>query len=377
MSRILSYFQERKGALIDGLRQMVEIESPTLEPQRVNAMGEHVKERLRSLGASVEVDTQTERGHNVIGRFGDPAMGDPVLMIGHTDTVWKVGTLEERPFRVDGNRAFGPGAADMKSGLIIMLAVLEAINDLQLPLPRPLTLIFNSDEEMQSLYSRELIEKEARKSFCSLAFEGTRDLNAFTTSRKASGRFTVRAKGKSAHAASGLREGVNAIEELAHQVTEVQALTDFGTGTTINVGTIAGGDRPNIIPDWAEMVLSVRAVTTGEMGRIEQVLRSLEPHLAGAEISVSGGFHRPPLEETEASKRLLERLREVASEFGIDARGELGGGAGDANLTSAVGCPSIDSMGAVGFGAHSVDEHILIDELPARAAVATRFITSL
>lgn len=240
MSRILSYFQERKGALIDGLRQMVEIESPTLEPQRVNAMGEHVKERLRSLGASVEVDTQTERGHNVIGRFGDPAMGDPVLMIGHTDTVWKVGTLEERPFRVDGNRAFGPGAADMKSGLIIMLAVLEAINDLQLPLPRPLTLIFNSDEEMQSLYSRELIEKEARKSFCSLAFEGTRDLNAFTTSRKASGRFTVRAKGKSAHAASGLREGVNAIEELAHQVTKVQGLTDFGTGTTINVGTIAG-----------------------------------------------------------------------------------------------------------------------------------------
>ncbi len=377
MSRILSYFQERQGALIDGLRQMVEIESPTLDPQRVNAMGDHVQERLRALGASVEVDKQTERGDHVIGRFGDPSLGDPVLMIGHTDTVWKAGTLEERPFRVEGNRAFGPGAADMKSGLIIMLAVLEAINDLQLPISRPLTLIFNSDEEMQSLYSRALIEDEARKSFCSLAFEGTRDLSTFTTSRKASGRFAVRAKGKAAHAASGLLEGVNAIEELARQVIKVQAMTDFGSGTTINVGTIAGGDRPNIIPDWAEMVLSVRASTFGEMERIERVLRGLEPHLPGAEISVSGGFHRPPLEETEASMRLLDRLREAASEYGIAATGGLGGGAGDANLTSAVGCPSIDSLGAVGFGAHSVDEHILIDELPVRAAVATRFVTSL
>lgn len=377
MSRILSYFQEREGALIDGLRQMVEIESPTLDPQRVNDMGDHVKERLRALGARVEVDKQTERGDHVIGRFGDPSLGDPVLMIGHTDTVWKAGTLEERPFRVDGNRAYGPGSADMKSGLIIMLAVLEAINDLQLPLSRPLTLIFNSDEEMQSLYSRALIEREARKSYCALAFEGTREISSFTTSRKASGRFAVRAKGKAAHAAAGLREGINAIEELARQVIKVQALTDFDSGTTINVGTIEGGDRPNIIPDWAEMVLSVRAATFREMERIEGVLRGLEPHLAGAEIAVSGGFHRPPLEETEASRRLLERLREAAAEYGLDAKGELGGGAGDANLTSAVGCPSIDSLGALGFGAHSVDEHILIDALPVRAAVATRFITSL
>ena len=378
MANLLKYFKNHENSLVTALREMVEIESPTLEPDSVNEMGTYVQSRLKALGARIELDKQQERGDNVIGRFGPDNGKKPVLLIGHMDTVLKAGTLRQRPFRVDNGKAYGPGTADMKSGLVIMLAVLEAVHDLELELARPVTLIFNSDEEMQSKFSRTVIFREAKKSEYALVFEGSDDVSTFTTQRKSSGRFTIRTYGRASHAGAALAEGVNAIEELARQVIKAQRMTDFEVGTTVNVGTISGGDRPNIVPDYAEAHLSVRAPSVAEMERIETELVALELEaiLPGAKVEVEGGFHRFPFENTPANQELFRSLQSVAAKFDLEAKGRLAGGSSDANLTSGVGTPTIDGMGAVGFGAHSIDEHIILESLPVRAAIATDLIIS-
>jgi glutamate carboxypeptidase len=375
---IQRYFESAGDSLLTVLREMVEIESPTLEPDRVNKFGEYVQTKLRALGAEVELDRQTERGHNVIGRFGGSAKGErQVLMIGHMDTVFAAGTLAQRPFRIDGDRAYGPGTADMKSGLVIMLAAMEALKKLGLTPNRPVTMIFNSDEEMQSRISRPLIEREAEQSAYALVFEGSDDLSTYTNGRKASGRFKISTRGVAAHAASGLKEGVNAIEELAHQVVAAQKMTDFTVGTTVSIGTITGGERPNVVPAAAEAEFSVRAVTKEEMVRIEASLRALEPVLPRAQLDVTGGFHRPPFEPKMVSAELAAALARAGAAVGLNMKGQLGGGGSDANLTAGVGTPSVDGLGAVGFGAHGIDEYVVISSLKARAALAAHLLLEL
>ena len=376
MADLMTYFKDRQDELVQTLREMVEIESPTHERDRVNQMGAYVRSKLEALGAVVEIDQQAERGDNVIGRFGSANGEKPALLIGHMDTVLKTGTIKERPFRIDGGLAYGPGTADMKSGLVIMLSVLQAIQDLGLQPKRPITWIFNSDEEMQSKYSRTVIFREAERSAYALVFEGTEDVGTFTTQRKSSGRFRISTKGRASHAGAALAEGISAIEELAHHILAAQRMTDFDIGTTVSVGVIAGGDKPNIVADHAYADLSVRAPTRSEMERIEGELRSLTPVLPGATVEVTGGFHRFPFEDTPENQSLFGDLESVADEFGIAATGRLAGGSSDANLTSGVGTPTIDGMGAVGFGAHSIDEHIVLDSLPVRAAIATRLVTT-
>ncbi|MFA5551641.1 MAG: M20 family metallopeptidase [Trueperaceae bacterium] len=378
MTDIQRYFESAGDSLLTVLREMVEIESPTLEPDRVNKFGEYVQTKLRALGAEVELDRQTERGHNVIGRFGGSAKGErQVLMIGHMDTVFAAGTLAQRPFRIDGDRAYGPGTADMKSGLVIMLAAMEALKKLGLTPNRPVTMIFNSDEEMQSRISRPLIEREAEQSAYALVFEGSDDLSTYTNGRKASGRFKISTRGVAAHAASGLKEGVNAIEELAHQVVAAQKMTDFTVGTTVSIGTITGGERPNVVPAAAEAEFSVRAVTKEEMVRIEASLRALEPVLPRAQLDVTGGFHRPPFEPKMVSAELAAALARAGAAVGLNMKGQLGGGGSDANLTAGVGTPSVDGLGAVGFGAHGIDEYVVISSLKARAALAAHLLLEL
>lgn len=377
MSDIKRYFDGQTEALLNMLREMVEIETPSLEPARVNQLGEYVKNELLKLGATVEVDKQTERGDNIIGRFAGTSKAAPLLLIGHMDTVLPSGTLAQRPFKVENGRAYGPGTADMKSGLVIMLAAMQALTRLGLKPVRPVTLLFNSDEEMQSRVSRPLIENEARTSAHALVFEGTDDVNRYTVSRKASGRFTVTAKGVAAHAASGLTEGVNAIEELSRQVVALQEMTDFSTGTTLSVGTITGGERPNVIPAHASAEFSVRAVTRSEMERVEAVLRGLEPHLPRATLEVTGGFHRPPFEASMVSSELADAIKRAGNAIGLSMVGQPGGGGSDANLTAGVGTSSVDGLGAVGFGAHSIDEHVEVRSLAPRAALLAHLLLDL
>lgn len=377
MSNLLAHFKSRQSEMIDLLEQMVAIESPTTEPSAVNQMGDLMQQLLRDLGASVEIDSQTERGDHVVGRFGAAGARKPILMIGHMDTVWKLGTLAERPFRIDGDLAYGPGTVDMKAGLVIMVYAMRAIKELGLELGRSLSVIFNSDEELKSWFSRELIFAEAKKSAYSLVFEGSRSTSRFTNQRKASGRYWVEAHGVASHAGAAIDKGVNAIEEIAYQIPVLQRMTDLAIGTTVNVGLIEGGARPNIVPDHAKIGMSVRAPSEEEMDRIDKEIKALQPKMKGARLEIEGFFHRGVFAPVEGSEALFEALQEAAKGVGVTAELGLTGGASDANLTASVGTPSLDGLGAVGDGAHSLNEHIVIDSLATRAAIATDLILRL
>ena len=375
-ARLNSYFDSQQDAMLDLLKQLVDMDSPTDNRDLVNRLGDFIVDELRSQGATVTLDEQTERGNHVLGTFGS---GDrkPVLMIGHMDTVWPAGTAFERRFQSEGDVARGPGSFDMKAGLVIMLFALRAANALQLRFPRPLRLLFNSDEEQRSEFSRDLILREARNSGYALVFEGAPDVAEITTSRKASGRFTVTAIGKAAHAGADIEKGVNAIEELAYQIPVLQRMTDLEIGTTVSVGVITGGTRPNVVPARAEIQLSVRAATAAEMKRISDAIRRLKPVLPGASLEISGDFHRGPYEPNPGNQQLFERLRDAARPIGLELRGRQAGGASDANLTSSVGTPTLDGLGGVGSGAHSLDERITPSSLPVRANLVTRLLLSL
>lgn len=369
------YYSSKQADMLRMLQEMVELESPTTDSDLVNGMGAYVSSALRNIGAKVEIDRQTERGDNVIARFGPSSGMKPILMVGHMDTVFNAGTIKERPFRVEGGRAFGPGTVDMKAGLVIMLSILQAVKDLRLELSRPITLIFNSDEEIRSEFSREAIFREARDSAYALVFEGTERLNRFTTHRKASGRFYIKTIGKASHAGAAIDQGINAIEEMAHQVLRSQAMTNLSVGTTVNVGVTKGGDRANVVADWAVSDLSVRAPTSAEMDRIQRALSQLTPVLPGSEVEVTGDFHRGPFDGT--SNELFTKLSEAAKVYGVDAEGGLTGGSSDANLTASVGTPTLDGLGAVGAGAHSTNEYIEVSSLPLRTAIATELVLRL
>lgn len=240
-----------------------------------------------------------------------------------------------------------------------------------------LKLLINSDEEQRSEFSRDLILSEAARSAYALVFEGAPDVAEVTTSRRASGRFTVIAHGKASHAGAAIAEGVNAIEELSHQVQTLQKLTNLELGTTVSVGVVSGGTQPNVVPARAEAHLSVRAATATEMERIGGVIQGLQPVLPGSRLEVTGDFHRGPYEETEANRELFNRLTAAGQPLGVAIRGRLAGGASDANLTSSIGTPTLDGLGGVGGGAHSLDEHVQIASLPTRANLITRLLLDL
>lgn len=375
-NRLDKYFQEQQDAMVSMLQQLVDMDSPTDTPHLVNRVGEFIAEELRSQQATVARDEQTERGDHILADFGDSDR-EPVLLIGHMDTVWPAGTAAERPFALHDSIATGPGVQDMKAGLVVMLFAVRAARELGLSYPRPLRLLFNSDEEQRSEFSRDLIMREAQRSAYALVFEGTPEVNEVTTSRKASGRFTVAAIGKASHAGAAIDEGINAIEELAWQIPILQRMTNLEIGTTVSVGVIQGGSRPNVVPAYAEMQLSVRAATTSEMERIDAEIRGLQPVLPGASLKISGDFHRGPYEPNEGNQALFSRLQAAALPLGLDLQGRQAGGASDANLTSSVGTPTLDGLGAVGSGAHSLDEHIQVQSLAVRANLLTRLLLSL
>jgi glutamate carboxypeptidase len=280
-----------------------------------------------------------------------------------------VGTLAERPWRVEGERAFGPGVYDDKASAAIILAALEGLQALGLAPRHPVTVLFNSDEEVGSPSSRPLIEAEAARARVVFCVEPARPDGALKVWRKGTGRYTVTALGRAAHAGADHEKGVNAIEELAHQVLRLQGMTDYGAGTTVNVGRIEGGTRANIVPDRAQVRVDVRVKTMAEWERISAAIAALQPVLPGARLVVEGGMSRPPMEASPVTLEPFWRAQEIAAGLGLTLTADGTGGASDANFTAAMGIPTLDGLGALGDGAHSVDEYIFIPSLAERAAL--------
>ena len=368
--------REWQDEMLDSLSRLVRLESPSRDKPALDALGTILANRLRHLTDSVDVIANAQGGDHIFARF--PGLSDrkPGLLLGHYDTVWPRGTIERLPFRVEGDRAFGPGIFDMKAGLTIILHVLEQTIS-RMPIPRPIWVLITSDEEIGSPTSRHLIENVARQCAYALVLEPPLADGSLKTARKGVGRFHLEIQGKAAHSGVAPEDGRSAIVELAHQVFRIQDLQDPAAGTTLNVGVIRGGTTPNVVPANASAEIDVRVTSQAEAERIAQALQSLSPVTGDVHLAVSGGFTRPPMERSTAIASLFEQARCIGRELELELTEGSTGGGSDGNFTAALGVPTLDGLGARGAGAHADDEHILIDSLPDRAALLTSLLLEL
>lgn len=299
-----------------------------------------------------------------------------LLVLGHYDTVYSTGTLRRVPFRVSAGKAYGPGAFDMKAGIIQALFALQALIETKTPLRKRIIFLWTSDEEIGSESSRKLIETEARRSDAVFVLEpsfGPRGL--LKTARKGVGEAEMIIEGRASHAGLAPQEGVNAIHELARQLARIEKWNDLRRGVTVNAGIIEGGTRTNVIPERARAVLDLRALRVSDMRRLERRLRALRPILRGARLQIAGGFSRAPLER-KMSAALFTRAKSLAAQMGLSLGECTVGGGSDGNLTAALGIPTLDGLGAVGDGAHSSHEYVLINTMPAHAALLAALLAS-
>jgi glutamate carboxypeptidase len=368
-----------KPQMLATLRQFVEAESPSLEKAAANDCCGIVAEEWLKRGARVERLAQKERGdHLRITHWPNKTRpAGQLLVLGHYDTVYSSGTLRQMPFRVSAGKAYGPGIFDMKAGIVQALFALQALQETKTQLRKRLVFLWTSDEEIGSESSRKLLESEARRSDAVFVLEpsfGPRGL--LKTARKGVGQAELTVHGRASHAGLAPQEGINAIHELAQQLTRIEKWNDHRRGISINAGIIEGGTRTNVIPERARAVLDLRALRVSDMRSLEDRLHDLRPFQTGARLEVTGGFDRPPLER-KMSASLFARAQLLAKQMNLALDECTVGGGSDGNFTAALGIPTLDGLGAVGDGAHSSHEHIIINTMPARAALLAALLSSI
>lgn len=367
----LRLLKPRLPEMLSTLKRLVVAESPSLEKAPADRCAASLAAEWRKRGARVERIAQKLRGDQLRVTWW-PNKSRPegqFFILGHYDTVYSSGTLAKMPFRVSGGKAYGPGIFDMKAGIVQALFALDTLQRTKAPLTHRLVFLWTSDEEIGSDSSRKLIEAEARRSDAVFVLEpslGHKGL--IKTARKGVGEAEIIVHGRASHAGLAPQEGINAIHELSRQLARIQEWNDPRRGVTVNADIIAGGTRVNVIAERAHAILDLRALRVADMGRIERQLRALRPILPGARLEIHGGFNRPPLER-KSSTALFAKAKALAAQMDLSLGECTAGGGSDGNLTAAVGTPTLDGLGAVGHGAHSKDEHILINTMPVRAAL--------
>lgn len=374
-----SWFDAHQESMLDAIRTVVEEETPSSDKARLDAFAERLAERYRAAGATSEIIPVHACGNHVRAHFASQTGGDakPALILCHFDTVWKVGSLATHPFRVDDQGwAYGPGIFDMQASLILAEYALRAAQALSLELPRPVTILVTSDEEVGSPTSRALIEEEAKRSAYVLVMESPLPGGVIKTARKGVGSFDVDIVGRAAHAGVEPEKGISAIHEAAYQVLALQALNNPAEGTTVSAGVISGGTAANVIPAAAHIDVDTRAWTQAEADRVDAAIRALKPNLPGAEVTVTGGWNRPPLERS-ATAAMFEKVRAIGATLGLDLQEGSTGGGSDGNFTGALGIPTLDGLGVPGHGAHADHEHIEVDQIAGRGALLTAILASV
>ncbi len=369
---------EAKRGWEELLQRFVECESPSHDKARVDAFGEMVAKEFSSLGGASKLHKQKPCGNVLQINFKGVDKRKPVLLLGHLDTVYEAGTLDEMPCRVAGGRMYGPGVFDMKAGIVMMLLAIEVLRDAHGKLPRPITVLLNPDEEIGSPASRPITESLALQSETVLVLEpsaGPR--GACKTSRKGVGNYTVNVTGISAHAGLDYEKGASAITELARQLLKISEFVDLEAGTTVNAGIISGGTRTNVVPASARAEIDIRVSSQKEAERLDRQFRKLRAEDRRCKVEVSGGLNRGPFERTAPVERLYLQAKALAAELGFDLQETSVGGGSDGNFTAALGVPTLDGLGAVGEGAHASHESIDLEEVPRRAALLARLIETL
>ncbi len=367
----MQFLKPRLPQMLATLRRFVTAESPSLEKAAADRCCDVIAEEWNKHGARVERIAQKHRGDllRITHAPGKSRPSGQLLVLGHYDTVYSTGTLAKMPFRLEGGKAYGPGTFDMKAGIVQALFALQAIQHTEIPLRKRIIFLWTSDEEIGSESSRKFFETEARRSDAVFVLEpsfGPRGL--LKTARKGVGEAELIVHGRASHAGLAPQEGINAIHELARQLARIGGWNDFRRGVTINAGVIEGGTRTNVIPESARAVLDLRALRVSDMRRLESRLHALRPFHRGARLEMIGGFGRPPLER-KMSASLFARAKSLAKQMNLSLGECTVGGGSDGNHTGALGIPTLDGLGAVGDGAHSSREHVLINTMPARAAL--------
>lgn len=359
------------------LRRLVELESPSGDQERIRAVAGVLAEECRKRGGRVEIVEAGDAGVHLVARFGerDPD-GGPLLVVGHMDTVHPVGTLETMPFEVDGAKLRGPGVYDMKGGIACALTGLDLLTERETE-PRGVVMLVTCDEEVGSTTSRPLIEELAREARAALVPEPCVPGGGVKSRRKGQAGYRVTVQGLAAHAGIEPEKGASAIHELARQIQALTAAADPDIGTTVNVGLVEGGTRTNVVAASSWCAVDVRFWTREEADRLDEVMGGLTAFDERCAVSVSGAVNRYPLERTPRAVELLEAAREEAEALGFELKEGGSGGASDGNFTSAVGCPTLDGLGPDGGGAHSAQEHVLLDDLPRRAALMAALMARL
>jgi len=360
-TELLAEMRARTPQMIEQLGAFVNLESPSLNVDQLQRSAEYLAALFASVTGKAAQIIPSESGPHVHWKGSDETK---VLIVGHHDTVFPLGTTATRPFSVDGDVARGPGVFDMKAGIVQAIHGLSAIRD-----SYHVEMLITADEEVGSYASRELIEARARATGAVLVLEPSADGGALKIARKGVGTFTVQIAGRASHAGLEPEKGVNALVELAAQVPKIVAMARPELGTTVTPTVATAGNAENVVPDAAMIKVDVRVVLPEEKDRIEREMSQLQTVVAGATLKVSGSVNRPPMHES-AGRKLFGVAEKVAAELGIkNLQGVAVGGGSDGNFTAAIGVPTLDGMGAVGGGAHAVTEHVLVSQMAERAAL--------
>jgi len=379
MRSLLDWLRPRERAMMRLLGQFMRAESPSFDKAAVDRFGRIVATEWKKRGAGVTLLRQRERGDHVRAEWRPRVnrTADQILVLGHLDTVYEIGTITRMPFRVSRGRAWGPGTFDMKAGLVIALSAMDALAAVGCLPEKRIVFLWTSDEEIGSESSRAAIEREAKRSDAVLVLEPAAGLDGrVKTGRKGVGEIELIVTGRAAHAGLNPGDGVNAIEEMAHQIARISRWNQPRRGITVNAGVIEGGTRTNVIPERARALVDLRASRVEDMRALERKFRALRPILPGAKLEIRGGFNRPPMER-KMSAALYAKACALSKEMGMTLGEAFVGGGSDGNFTAALGVPTLDGLGAVGEGAHSPSENVVIHAQPERAALLAGLIATL
>jgi len=361
------------AAMLDDLGELVTCESFSADHDALARSAEVVAAQGRRLLGTAPERLVIDGVPHLRWTFGTPR----VLLLGHHDTVWPIGSLAAHPWSVADGVARGPGVFDMKAGLVQLFHALAS-----LPSPDGVQVLITGDEEVGSATSRALVEESARDRAATFVLEGSADGGALKTARKGTSGYEVVVHGRAAHAGLEPHKGINAGVEVARQILvindlagQVDQAADDGYGTTVTPTLMSAGTAGNTVPARASVLVDVRVPNVAAQERVDELMRGLTPTVPGARLEVLGGPNRPPLEPAAAAD-LFGLAQAIGARMGIDVRGAAVGGASDGNFTAGIGCPTLDGLGAVGGGAHADDEHVMVAGLPVRSKLLAALITS-
>jgi glutamate carboxypeptidase len=378
----LRYFDQCQDRMVKTVRELVEIESPSDNKQAVDCIAKFLASKFATRGGRIRLHSSDDFGDSLqvdfAGTRASSANRKPVLLLGHYDTVYPLGTLATMPCRIEDEQLFGPGVLDMKSGIALILHAIEALQDWHGELSRPVTVFLVSDEEVGSRSSRAITESLAKQSAGVLVLEPAAGLRgAVKTARKGVGEYKLTVKGVAAHAGLDPGKGHSAILELARQIAVVAKLNDLPKGLSVNPGVIEGGTRTNVIAAEASVAIDVRIKRAKQAAGIDRKLRSLKVFDKHCKVEMTGGINRMPMERTSGVAALYKKAQNIAGAIGWKLEEASVGGGSDGNFTAGLGIPTLDGMGGVGEGAHALHEYIVVSELPRRALLLAEMIESV